>query len=189
MPTECSVAECRSPVVGQGLCNKHYKRMRKNGSLQTSRLVGATDEERFWTHVAKGQPVADCWRWGGGLNAENYGVMYTPHRSNRQVMAHRFAYELMIGPIPDGFTLDHTCHTADTACRGGKACMHRRCVNPGHATPRTLAENIRLGGNGRKTHCKRGHEFTDENTYVMAGGGRCCRPCRRLKDRQRPARR
>jgi hypothetical protein len=58
----------------------------------------------------------------------------------------------------------------------------------------SLAENISIGGNGAKTHCKRGHEFTPENTGPATwSGGRFCRTCKRadgarLRERRRAAR-
>lgn len=97
------------------------------------------------------------------------------------VQAHRFAYELERGPIAQRMTLDHLCHTAEIAsCRDGASCPHRACVNPAHMEPTSLTDNIRRGGNGTKTHCKRGHEFTPENTYVGRTGQRWCRACQRI---------
>jgi len=77
-------------------------------------------------------------------------------------LAHRAMYVLMVGAIPDGLMLDHLCR-------------NRACVNPGHLEPVTHAENQRRGVLAR-THCKWGHEFTPENTYV-GGGKRTCRIC------------
>ena len=157
----------------------HYQRARRHGSPETrKRITGLSNAERFWQYVNKGP---DCWRWTGGISHTygNFFVAIGPKRY-RQVQAHRFAYELLVGPIPNELTLDHTCHTP--ACQvGAENCPHRRCVNPGHLKPRTLRDNIRRTGNRTKTHCKRGHEFTPENTYVMANGGRSCRACIRIR--------
>jgi hypothetical protein len=99
-------------------------------------------------------------------------------------MAHRVVYTLLVGPIPEGFTLDHTCHNADSTCPGGWGCPHRRCCNPAHLEPVTHQENI-LRGEGeaarhsRQTHCVNGHPFDEANTYVRPRGtGRDCRTCR-----------
>lgn len=83
-------------------------------------------------------------------------------------MAHRMAYEELVGPIADGLQIDHLCRV-------------RCCVNPAHLEPVTQAENIRRGvsptaANRRKTHCKHGHEFTTENTRLVPEG-RICRRC------------
>jgi hypothetical protein len=57
--------------------------------------------------------------------------------------AHRYAFELVHGPVPAGHTLDHRCHTDDLACAGGRRCRHRRCVRPDHLEPVTGADNLR----------------------------------------------
>jgi hypothetical protein len=48
------------------------------------------------------------------------------------IRAHRFAYELLVGPIPEGLVIDHLCR-------------NRRCVNPAHLEPVTAEENWRRG--------------------------------------------
>lgn len=176
----CNVAGCGEPHEARGMCSTHYMRLLRNGTLERKRIPGLTTEERFWQYVDKGP---DCWLWTGAIS-HTYGNFYVNvgPRRYRQVQAHRFAYELMVGPIPTGLTIDHTCHT--DACRvGAENCPHRRCVNPAHLKPETLPDNIKRSGNGTKTHCKRGHEFTPENTYVMSSGGRSCRACMRIHEK------
>jgi hypothetical protein len=86
--------------------------------------------------------------------------------------AHRVVYEALVGPVPEGLELDHTCDNPP-------------CCNPGHLEPVTHAENMRRGKrngavvNRAKTHCKHGHEFTPANTYTQTKGGRGCRECHR----------
>jgi hypothetical protein len=93
-----------------------------------------------------------------------------------QGQAHRFAYELLVGPIPAGLTLDHLC-------------LNKACVRPDHLEPVSLTVNIRRA-NARRTHCKRGHAFTPENTYLDKIGARQCRKCGAEKQaRYRAARR
>jgi hypothetical protein len=90
------------------------------------------------------RPAPDrCWRWTGSVNAHGYGVI-RPNGSDRVVRVHRVAYELFVGPIPEGLTLDHLCHSRDPDCPGGP-CVHRRCVNPAHLEPVTRSENVRRG--------------------------------------------
>ena len=147
------------------------------------RLVGATDEERFWQYVRK---TPTCWLWKGGLS-HGYGSFHVRDSDgrHRQVLAHRFAWTLLIGPIPDDLTLDHI----------KDRCGNKNCVKvianehgPAHLEPVTLRVNIQRGGNGQKTHCKRGHEFTPENIYVMRNDGRSCRACMKVHDANRRAR-
>ena len=87
-------------------------------------------------------------------------------------MAHRFAYELLIGPIPSGLTIDHLCRNTG-------------CVNPAHMEPVTRAENARRHVPHRPAHCVKGHEFTPENTYSppKAPGSRQCKTCNRERQR------
>jgi hypothetical protein len=101
----------------------------------------------------------------------------------KNAYAHRVAYELLIGAVPNDLTLDHLCHTRDAACPGGRTCPHRRCVNPAHLEPVSGRVN-RLRGrspaaaNVHKTHCPKGHPYDEANTYVNpAHGGRVCRTC------------
>jgi hypothetical protein len=144
----------------------------------------ARAEELFWAKVIK---TDTCWIWTAAKARGNYGSV---HAMDRTYRAHRFAYELHYGPIPDGLEIDHLCHNRDQSCPGGPACLHRRCVNPAHLEAVTGRENVRrsatlAGINAAKTHCDRGHEFTPENTYLIKpsrsrrNGGRRCRTCLR----------
>lgn len=171
----------------------HWQRWRKWGD---PRNTGAgrwklSEEERFWQYVDK---TPGCWIWTGGRKM-GYGCFsVTRNKQDRMVQAHRFAYELANGPLADNMTLDHLCHTrAVSTCNGGPSCPHRACVRTDHLEPTSLGDNIRRGGNSAKTHCKRGHEFTPENTYAMKRGGRSCKTCLRLhaanlRARRRPER-
>lgn len=141
-------------------------------------------EERFWARVRKGAD-SDCWPWLASTSYDGYGRIRLTGRRGRMVLAHRFAYEQLVGSIPDGLDLDHRCHSEAVArgsCAGGSSCPHRACVNPAHLEPVTRLENTRRG-RGARTHCKRGHEYTPENTYIWQGT-RYCRACNRDAQRR-----
>jgi len=88
------------------------------------------------------------------------------------VGAHRFAYELSVGPIPDGMTIDHRCNNLI-------------CCNPSHMLVATQRENILRSSNplaeqSRQTECRRGHPLSGDNLMIGRDGHRRCRECMRL---------
>jgi hypothetical protein len=118
--------------------------------------------DRFMAKVMK-DPNSGCWLWAGGWNGK-YGVFSREHGKSQY--AHRLAYEELVGPIPDGLDIDHSCVTP-------------LCVNPSHLSPMSRKENIRIGYKRRNgDRCHRGHPFTDENTKITKAGYRQCRRCR-----------
>lgn len=122
-------------------------------------------ETRFWKYVNR---TTNCWLWTGGTNG-TYGRFFD---GAKQVYAHRFAYEMENGPIPDGFQLDHLCRTP-------------LCVRPDHLEPVTNRENHHRGVKAQQTHCLRGHLFDEANTIIRSNGTRRCRACARLRDEAR----
>ena len=91
----------------------------------------ATDD-RFWSKVEGDDPLG-CWLWTGAAPS-GYGTFYAG--GGVSVYAHRYAYTAMVGPIPDGLHLDHTCQTP-------------RCVNPLHLDPVTPRVNAQRAGRSR----------------------------------------
>lgn len=131
-------------------------------------LPDAKPETRFMAQVREDEN--GCWLWTGPRKRSPNGVQYgcTRHEG-RTVAAHRLAWELFRGPIPEGLQIDHLCRVT-------------RCVNPDHLEPVTPRENVLRGEgvaavNARKTECIRGHAFTPENTIIHCGGKRACRTC------------
>ena len=117
--------------------------------------------------------AGDCIVWTGTTNNRGYGMIGV---ADKDVLAHRLAYELARGPIPEGLTLDHLCR-------------NRICVNPAHLEPVTMRENIRRGIKGvLTTHCPQGHAYDAENTYITESGWRVCRTCKRERAAARYAR-
>jgi hypothetical protein len=81
---------------------------------------------RFWRNVRKGDL---CWNWAGSIDVCGYGRLWD---GTRTVRAHRFSYELLVGPIPEGLVLDHLCRNT-------------RCVNPEHLEAVTHRDNLLRG--------------------------------------------
>ena len=127
-----------------------------------------------------------CWEWIGRVTPTGYGAVN--YGGKPRVIAHRAVYAELVGPIPDGMTIDHLCHTRDVACGGGVQCFHRRCVNPEHLEPVSGAENTRRGGSSRRTHCPSGHPYSEENTSISCGR-RVCKACKRKGSAQAHAQR
>ena len=161
----CQVLWCTKKLHCKGKCKNHYISQWKRDSRKKYRESHPlpTNEERFFKKVKK---TAYCWEWLGCKNGTGYGWF----GMNKEIMgAHRASYELFVGKIPKGMTIDHKCR-------------NRSCVNPKHLRVMSFKENNAIGNspsaiNARKTHCKRGHEFTKENTYINQKGERHCRTC------------
>ncbi len=120
-----------------------------------------------------------CWEWQGYRDRDGYGRLRFRGKK-------RGVHCLMCAHF-HGRPGDATIHTCDNP----------PCVRPGHLRPATFAENNRdssrkgraRSGNGFKTHCFRGHEFTTANTYMNpASGARVCRTCARDHARRRRTR-
>lgn len=149
------------------------------------RQVTPADIARF---EAKIVVDGECWSWVACITKDGYGSF----NFDITTSAHRFAYFVARGTIPDDRVLDHQCHNRDRSCPGGRSCLHRRCVNPAHLEPVTGVENTRRSVRTQKTECLNGHPYTPENTYLRPGQGdrqRDCRTCIRDRVRQYTARR
>jgi hypothetical protein len=161
MAEGCAIEPCPRTVKARGWCNTHYERWRRGKDPAEPTAYDLTESQRFWDKVDLAGP---CWLWTATQVDGGYGWF---DRS----LAHRWAWEHLVGPIPDGLILDHLCRV-------------HHCVNPDHLEPVTTAVNLTRGygisaRNALKTRCKHGHEFTPENTYIHPKRGtRDCRTCR-----------
>ena len=168
-PTVCNHADCDGTAIGRGYCLKHYTRLRRKGTTAgRDGLQGTPAADRLWIYARRGTEQ-ECWIWTGDTDTGGYGRLYVS-RDRTSVAAHRYAYELLIGPIPAGLQLDHLCRV-------------RACVNPAHLEPVTLKENLNRGEGkshraARTDTCQSGrHKFSEVGVYVDARGYRRCRAC------------
>lgn len=137
-------------------------------------MARESDEIRFWKKVELATKDGSCWPWRASLSTSGYGLF---RYEGRQQSAHRVAYRLFTGPIPDGLQLDHLCR-------------NRTCCNPAHLEPVTQQENMRRGSLSLHyercralTHCRRGHPLSGVNLYIDKRGRRDCCECRRARKR------
>ena len=118
----------------------------------------------FWLKV---YPRGDCWEWRGKRQYQGYGIQQL---LGSMLFAHRYAYTLTRGSIPRHLQIDHLCN-------------HPWCVRPSHLVATTGRNNVLRGQsptsiNSRKTHCCRGHAFTEANTIRRKYAQRGCRICK-----------
>ena len=154
--------DCTPGRLTRGLCRRHYHQewWKENRPPLAGEELARRAEERAWRNYWKRvDKSGECWVWLGPKAANGYGRVGF---LGQWRAAHRVSWEALHGPVPEGLELDHLCRV-------------RECVNPGHLEPVTHAENMRRAAVLR-THCAKGHEFTETNT-VTSAGYRQCRTC------------
>ena len=114
---------CEEPVYSNGYCTLHYQRVRRLGTTELPEQP--TPDQRVFGNAQEQED--GCLVWQGRTAHNGYGVISV---GNRSTYAHRVAYELRVGPIPSGLTIDHLC-------------FNRMCINPEHLEAVTRSENTR----------------------------------------------
>jgi hypothetical protein len=122
---------------------------------------GVMTKEELQRFMSKVHKTKMCWIWKAATDTKGYGVFSF---RGKQVQAHKLSYKHFIGEIPSGLKLAITC-------------LNKLCVKPGHQKPLSMHEILRLSGIIGRTHCRRGHPFTPENTKRDSHGHRVCLKC------------
>lgn len=117
------------------------------GPLQTKQEKTPEDD---WYEVDE---TTGCWLWKGRLNPGGYGVYATGYDAGFSQLAHRYFYETRVGPIPEGYEVDHLCRTEP-------------CVNPAHLAAVSPATNSQ-----RRQSTKLTWRKVREIRRFYAGGG------------------
>lgn len=174
----CSIGDCDRTHDARGMCATHYRRWQRNGDplflTEYQTLRTADIETRF---LAKVDVLpSECWQWRAGSNGR-YGQF---KEDGVGVLAHRWAYEHWVGPIPDGLHIDHYRYPQD-------GCIGTLCVNPEHLRPATPRENILRGDspvawNAAQIYCPQAHPYAGDNLRIKRSGARACRACARAAE-------
>lgn len=141
------------------------------------KYAGRTPLGRFMSKVSVDAKTG-CWPWTGAKTDMGYASFRV---LGKTYYGHRHMFELWYGVMPLGLDLDHIC-------------KNTACVNPEHLEPVEHRENLLRGESpmaklARATHCKYGHEWTQENTGPGPKGSRRCRTCARIRARAERLRR
>ncbi len=112
-------------IIGPVCARSYGERMKRSRHVKRRCSIHWTDAQRL-AYYSKVDPLSGCHIWQGALRAEGYGNLTV---RNQNWLAHRLAWTLKHGPIPDGMIL----------CR---RCDERRCCNPDHLFLGTRGDNM-----------------------------------------------
>ncbi len=176
----CELDGCDRKYEARGLCVLHYQRFRKTGTTDApprraivrvlDRIVTFSDVE-VRRLARETRTEGTCLVWTRARNPGGYGIFSLGKGNDcRTILAHRAAYQMARGPIPEGLVIDHLCR-------------NRACVKVEHLEVVTQRENLRRGVALRHDpdQCPQGHAYAGENLYIGPDGDRQCRICKRAR--------
>ena len=141
----CSIPECNNKAHARGMCQTHYSRWRKGRPLDAPvRKLNDDPEESFKLRT---QRQGKCLIWTGAMHEHGYGIIWA---NGKLARAHRYAWERVNGPIPDGMFIDHMC-------------FNRQCCEVSHlrlATHKQNTEHVQGARDGNPSGIRGVHKNT-----------------------------
>jgi len=126
----CLAEGCERVVMCRSLCTQHYQRQKRLGTLDPPTRNPIAE---FWS---RSEPQGECLIRTGCTTPDGYGRLAV---AGVDTYAHRYAYQLTYGSVPDGLVIDHLCRNPS-------------CVQPAHLQAVTYQVNTLRG---RHSHLKR----------------------------------
>lgn len=125
-------------------------------------------------------PESGCWLWTGSRDREGPSGYGTVSYQGKTDLVHRVVFRLLVGEIQENFQVSHA---------QPRWPHHTRCCDPNHLEVVTREEALGRGdwdrARARRTHCRHGHAYTPESTYLDPRGFRQCRTCRSASNKSR----